>query len=232
MRRGAVADLARHAQGDEAVRARTIPLLEKALSGDLAPEVRSAAAVALGDVAAHEALQTLLVAMEDEDVHVRQMAINALGEIGDARAVPRLQRALSDRRPEVRYQGIIAFSRLVEEPDEAATAILRSLADEDEAVRHIALRLAEERLDALYEAREASADEGVREGWAEPWDRLVPRAEELLDDGTRQVALAAAIFLSKIGETSGHACSRASCAASSAPTRRTSGRPWSSPASS
>lgn len=206
MRRGAVVDLTRHALADEAVRARAIPLLEKTLAGDEAPAVRSAAAVALGDVGAHEALQTLLVAIEDEDVHVRQMAINALGEIGDPRALPRLDRALSDRRPEIRYQSVIAFTRLTEDAKDAAAALSRALSDDDEAVRHIALRLAEERLDALFEAREEeAAGEGIREGWAEPWDRLVPRAEALLEDGTRQVALAAAIFLAKIGETSGHA---------------------------
>jgi HEAT repeat protein len=203
MRRGAIADLIRHARADEAVRTKAIPLFEKALAEDAASEVRAAAAVALGDVSAHEALQTLLVAIEDEDIHVRQMALNALGEIGDERAAPRLERAASDRRPEVRYQGIIALSRVRKDARDVAALLRRALDDDDDAIRHIALRLAEERLDELYASQEAT-EGGVQEGWAEPWDQLVPRAEDLLRDKTRQVALAAAIFLAKIGERSGH----------------------------
>jgi len=189
VRISSVADLVRHARGDDAVRARAIPLLEKALGADAASEVRAAAAVALGDLAASEALSTLLVAVEDADLHVRQMAINALGEIGDVRASPRLCRALADARPEVRYQGIIAFCRVTKDDDDALEALTRALEDEDAAVRYIALRLAEERTDAP----DARA----------PWKRLIPRAEALLRDPARQVGLVAAIFLTKMGEESG-----------------------------
>lgn len=203
VRASAIADLVRHARGDDAVRGRAIPLLEKAL-GDEAHEVRAAAAVALADLAAKEALPKLLVTVEDADVYVRQMALNALGEIGDARALPRLRRALDDARPEVRYQAIIAFVRVVLASDEggaggaggagardgahgeARDAVAKATRDDDDAVRYIALRLAEER---------------VRENDA--WRALADRAETMLDDTSKHVAIAAAILLAKLGRGAG-----------------------------
>jgi HEAT repeat protein len=82
----AMKDVVRHALGAHETRTRALPLLEKALRGDPMPKVRSEAAVALADLRGVEALAGLLVAVEDDDAHVRQMAIAALGEIGDARA--------------------------------------------------------------------------------------------------------------------------------------------------
>jgi HEAT repeat protein len=179
-RASAIVDMVRHARGDEAVRADSIPRLSRALQDD-APTVRAAAAVALGDLCANEALPALLVAIEDADAYVRQMAINALGEIGDARAATRLSRALTDERPEVRYQATIAFPRVAKGDAEAVGAALaRAFGDADDSVRYIALRIAEER-----------ADEGIGDA------SLVARAERLLGDPVRHVALAAAIFVAK-----------------------------------
>jgi HEAT repeat protein len=197
-RASAMADLARHAGASAQVRARALPLLERALREDASPAARSAAAVALADLRAGEALPALLVAIEDVDVHVRQMAINALGEIGDARAATRLSRALGDERPDVRYQAIIAYAKLAEDGADVTSAILRALDDADAAVRYIALRIAEERAD------EAAAKADAR---------VIARARVLLDPrdeakravtpGDQHVALAAAIFLAKMGEPDG-----------------------------
>ena len=186
-RASAATDLTRHASGDAAVRAQALPLLEKMLAQDPSPVPRAAAAVALGDLQAREALPALLLSIEDADVHVRQMALNALGEIGDARASPRLARALADARPEVRYQAIIAYVKVADVADTAA-ALARALDDEDPAVRYIALRIAEERLDGAR--RELTTPEG-------PFAR---RAAALLRDADAHVALAAAIFLAKTGD--------------------------------
>jgi HEAT repeat protein len=174
----AVTDLVVHAARDEATRTRAIPLLEKALSDEAAP-VRSAAAVALADLQAKEAL------------HVRQMALNALGEIGDVRAAPRLRRALADDRPEVRYQAVIAFARVADAADLAA-ALQTALGDADDAVRYIALRVGEENLES------ASAEPTERQALA----ALGTRAKELLSDASDHVAIAAAIFLGKLGDAS------------------------------
>lgn len=188
MRAAAIVDLVRHARGDEAVREKAIPLLAKRLE-DEQGMVRSAAAVALGDLDATEAVTSLLVAVDDDAPHVRQMAINALGEIGDKRALPRLRRALKDSRPEVRYQTVIALPRIAE-PSEADDALLEAMNDADIAVVHIALRVAEERLDNGHAAEH----------------RLLTKARALVNGSgkTPQVALVAAILLAKSGDERGH----------------------------
>jgi HEAT repeat protein len=178
----------RYARADPKTRAEALPRIERALH-DAAPTVRAAAAVALGDLEASEALPALLVCIEDSDPYVRQMAMNALGEIGDARAAPRLDRALCDERPEVRYQAIIAFPRVAkEDPEAIAFALDRALGDADESVRYIALRIAEERADA-----------GLLDGQS----RVVAHAKRLVTDPAAYLALAAAIFLAKVGESEG-----------------------------
>ena len=174
----AATDLGRAAAGDLANRSRAISALEKALD-DEASAVRAASAVALADLRAKEALPKLLVAIEDADPMVRQMAIVALGEIRDDRALPRLRRCLKDERAEIRFQAIIAFARIADAED-AATAIVNAASDDDENVRYIALRSAEDRI----------AEETLRE-------QVAASAEKSLGDPSSHVAVAAAIFLAK-----------------------------------
>jgi HEAT repeat protein len=163
------------------VRKDTIVRLSRALADDDEPTVRAAAAVALGDLTASEALAALLFAIEDADGYVRQMAINALGEIADGRAAARLSRTLTDDRPEVRYQGIIAFARVAkDDPEAVGKALARALQDEDDSVRYIALRIAEER-----------ADTGIVDA------ELAVVARDRVEDPASHVALAAAIFVAK-----------------------------------
>lgn len=193
VRASAIEDLVRHARADDGTRERAIPPLVKRLE-DPVPAVRAAAAVALGDLEAREALKSLLVAVEDDDPHVRQMALNALGEIGDACAMPRLRRALEDARPEVRYQAVIAFARVGDragdlQSSEVDDALFAAVTDADPAIAHIALRVAEERLDA---------------GRA-PDERLLARGRTLVSGETSSshVMLAAAILLAKSGDDRG-----------------------------
>ncbi len=180
----AASDLGRAAAGDLANRARAIAALEKAL-GDEAAAVRAASAVALADLKAKEALPKLLVAIEDADPMVRQMAIVALGEIRDDRALPRLRRCLKDERAEIRFQAIIAFARIAD-ADEAADAIVSASSDDDENVRYIALRSAEDRV----------GEESLR-------DKVTASAEKSLKDSSSHVAVAAAIFLAKAKRSDG-----------------------------
>lgn len=206
VRASAVEDLVRHARAAPAVRGRAMPLLIQRLA-DEHPRVRAAVAIALGDLEATEGVAALLVAVEDDDAQVRQMAINALGEIGDARALARLRRALKDPRPEVRYQSVIAFARVADrslsrdidegaralDSSEVDDALFEAASDEDDAIAHIALRVAEERLD------DGRAPDG----------RLLARARALVagahaGDVSPHVALAAAILLAKAGDGRGH----------------------------
>jgi HEAT repeat protein len=162
--------------------------------------VRAAAAVALADVGAHEALASLLVAVEDEDGHVRQMALSALGEIGDPRATPRLERALRDDRPEVRYQAIIAFARVAkDDPAAVAGAVLRALDDDDEAIRYIAMRIAEEQLATRGSLASDAGSDPLRDG------RLVARAEELVDGADDALAVVSGLYLARLGRARGRA---------------------------
>jgi HEAT repeat protein len=128
------------ADASDTDRKRIIDALVKMLDADGQAHGRAAAAVALADVSAHEALPALLLAADDDAPIVRQMAIQALGEIGDVRACERIRRALSDDRPEVRFQAIVAFPRLAKQRagDDHGTvwsALETGLVDEDAEVR-------------------------------------------------------------------------------------------------
>jgi hypothetical protein len=193
-RTSAIRDVVRHSVHSDATRARAIPQLEKALRDDPSPAVRAEAAVALADVVAREALPMLLVAVEDDDAHVRQMALSALGEIGDARAAQRLERALRDGRPEVRYQAVIAFARVAKNDAAAvAVALSEALDDDDEAIRYIAMRVAEERLamGAGVEPLRGSA--------------IVASAEQLIEGADDALAVVAALYLARLGRERGRA---------------------------
>lgn len=210
IRVSAIEDLTRHAGSDDAVRERALPLLVERLADDHS-RVRAAAAVALADLKASSAYPSLLLAVDDDDAYVRQMALNAVGELGDPRALPRLRRALADDRPEMRYQAIIAFVRLAELAEERTSevddALLAATDDADDAVVHIAIRLAEERLDASA-GRPSRAPDAPEVGrpfrapgdWSPRVDpRIVARARALVASGTAAVALVAAIFALKAG---------------------------------
>ncbi len=192
VRASAIEDVVRHARSDDAIRTRALPELEKKLA-DQSPRVRAAAAVALADLDATDAVPALLRAVDDDDAHVRQMALSSLGELEDHRALPRLRKALADSRPEMRYQAVIAFERVARKQetgnaDEIAQVLLDATNDDDDAVVHIALRVAEERLD----------------GGKKPDTRLLTRARALLDSSSPHLALVGAIFLAKAGDTAGH----------------------------
>ncbi len=191
-RASAIRDVVRHSARSDATRARAIPHFEKALRDDRSPAVRAEAALALADVAASEALPILLVAVEDEDSHVRQMAISALGEIGDLRAVHRLERALRDQRPEVRYQAVIAFARVAKnDPAAVAGALLHALDDEDSAIRYIAMRVAEEGL---------AVDSGAAPFRA---PAIVDNAQRFIEGVDDALAVAAALYLTRTGSERG-----------------------------
>lgn len=188
IRASAIGDLVRHARRDDDVKKKALPKLEARLA-DEHPGVRAAAAIALGDLEAKDLLPKLLLLVDDDDAHVRQMAINALGEIGDARAAPRLRRALTDSRPEVRYQATIAIARVLEDAAEIEEALVRATRDDDDAIVHIALRLAEERIDE---------GKGIS-------DELLTRARVLREkSASSHVAIVAAIVLAKAGDESGN----------------------------
>src|SRR6185369_1452283 len=99
------------------------------------------------------------------------------------------RRALMDARPEVRFQAVIAFPRVTPRKEDAKSAVLDAMRDEDPLVVHIALRMSEE----IAGAGAGSAD-----------DRVLARARELLSHDAVAVRVAAAILLAHAGDPSGH----------------------------
>ncbi len=144
VRLAAVRDLARHAASEESERARRA--LCDALASDSAVAVRAEAAVGLADSGAREHLDELCDALEDEALRVRQMALVAVGELAtteDERAVRAVNALLRDAAPELRFQALIGARKLLP-ASEFLAATARAQKDEDDEVRYIALRLAEE----------------------------------------------------------------------------------------
>ncbi|WP_437956993.1 HEAT repeat domain-containing protein [Sorangium sp. So ce119] len=185
MRVEAVSDLVPYAA---TAREQVLRAVEGALRSDAHAAVRAAAAIALADTKAVEALPALLLAVEDVDPHVRQMAITALGEIGDGRATGRLRRALSDERPEVRFQAVIAFPRVCAQRADAVDAVMQATHDDDPLVCHIALRMFEELGEAAGELPPLAMD----------------RTRALLGHASPLVRAAAAVVTARFGDPIGH----------------------------
>ena len=92
-RDGQVRELAAYALGEVGGTQWVAPLAW-ALVKDASSRVRLNAAEALGKVGAQGALDVLIAALADPDVHVRQAVVVALGRLGDARAVGPLEELL------------------------------------------------------------------------------------------------------------------------------------------
>ncbi|MCC6645465.1 MAG: HEAT repeat domain-containing protein [Polyangiaceae bacterium] len=181
VRLSALTDLARHANASpHAVAAAALAALEDASS-----HVRAHAAAVLGACARLADVPPLTRAVDDEDALVRQMALEALGEIGGADALAVVSRGLADPRPDVRFQALIVVAR-GPDPDAAERAVLAGLDDDDDSIRHIALRAAEERWQ--------------RGG---PPDAVLERARARLSDQVAEVRVAAAVLLAEAGDHAG-----------------------------
>jgi HEAT repeat protein len=108
----------------------------EALSADL-PELRMAAANALGDVGDPDAVPDLIERFDDPDPRVRARAARACGEIDDARAVEPLTDLLGDRKATVRRAAAESLGRIGNR--QALSALLGLYEDEDDRVRRIAV---------------------------------------------------------------------------------------------
>lgn len=167
-------------EGD--VRVKVVSALVTALADDH-EAVRSASAIALADLQAHEALPALLIAADDDAAMVRQMAITALGELADPRARERIRRALGDPRPEVRFQAMVAFPR-----------IARGSGDDEEIWNALAIGIEDE--DAFVRSHAAEACAELADGATLPAnvaDRLARRSRD--DEETLDTRVASAIAL-------------------------------------
>ncbi|GAA0529804.1 HEAT repeat domain-containing protein [Halorubrum ejinorense] len=106
----------------------------RALEADR-PELRMAAANALGRLDDASGLQALVKALEDDDPRVRLRAAQACGTFADPRAIPGLRDRLDDD-PRVRRAAANALGTIG--TDEALSPLLDLLDDGDESIRRIA----------------------------------------------------------------------------------------------
>lgn len=111
------------------------------LREDPAPEVRAAAARALGELKSKEAVPFLEEALQHEFV-IRCQAVIALGAIHEKSTLPALMAMLKDSAPEVRYHSINAIAKFKDPKTLRAMAVL--LEDSDPMVRNGAAKVVEE----------------------------------------------------------------------------------------
>ncbi|MGM0447773.1 MAG: HEAT repeat domain-containing protein [Methanobacteriota archaeon] len=107
----------------------------RALEADR-PELRMAAANALGRLDDASGLQALVGALDDEDPRVRLRAAQACGSFANARAVPGLRERLGDDDPRVRRAAANALGTIG--TDQALSPLLDLLDDGDGSIRRIA----------------------------------------------------------------------------------------------
>ncbi len=88
-----VRELAAYALGELGA-TQWVAALARALAKDASSRVRLNAAEALGKVEAAGALDLLVTALEDRDVHVREAVVVALGRLGDPQAIAPLEKLL------------------------------------------------------------------------------------------------------------------------------------------
>jgi len=138
------------------------------------PELRMAAANALGRIGSKAGTKALVRHLEDPDSRVRARAARALGRIGDPRAIAGLRERLDDPAVEVRREAADSLGRIGGE--ESLSALLELLDDDSETVRRIA------------------ADSLGNFGSAKPLDALV----SLLSDENEAVRRAAVFSLIEI----------------------------------
>jgi HEAT repeat protein len=108
----------------------------RALSADV-PELRMAAANALGELEEADAVPELATVFDDNDPRVRARAARASGVIGDQRATDPLTGLLGDPKAGVRLEAAEALGRIGNR--QALQALLELYDDSDERVRRIAV---------------------------------------------------------------------------------------------
>lgn len=136
------------------------------LLDDPDPDVRAAAADAVGKRRIADALPALIASLEDDALPVRVAAARALGKIEDPAAVDALGRALADGE-DLRFRKTAAWALGETESPEAVAALRRALdAVEERRVRkRIVKALGETRHPAAVPALEATLEA------SEPWMR-------------------------------------------------------------
>lgn len=123
--------MAAHALGDVLSpedRGRAVPALIRALTDDR-PEVRAEAALSLGDLETHAAVEPLVARIQDTVPAVRQSALIALGRLGFSSSFEAVAEALANGLPDVRFQAATSLAEI--DPERAGEHLERALEDSD-----------------------------------------------------------------------------------------------------
>lgn len=144
------------------------PLLKKLFLSairDRDKRVRAQAAAALSALG-EDALEDLILLLNDEEWSVRYRAAEALGKIPSSRGADHLIRALTDGKDHVRYMAVKSLGALEER--DAVPGIIQKLSDENECVRRMAVTTlgnigGEDALPALVHALKVESSESVRD---------------------------------------------------------------------
>ncbi len=193
VRRSATRELGAHVPS--AARARVVQQLEALADQDPDIEVRAQAVLAMADGGAHEAVGTLVCLAKDGAPRVRQMALLALGELAQPNATEAIDAALAaiqSELPALRYQGLVTLRNL--HGLGAAVVTASRLADSDDEVRWVAIRLLDELSvkDPNQPDVAAAIDETIRQ--------VSPALRASVQDSNRRVANAARLLLARWGD--------------------------------
>jgi HEAT repeat protein len=123
--------------GEDAADWKKTKAFVRALGAEL-PELRMAAANAVGELGVPDAVPKVVERFDDPDPRVRARAARACRLIGDARATDPLTGLLTDPKAAVRVEAAEALGRIGNR--QALQALLQLYDDGDERVRRIAVR--------------------------------------------------------------------------------------------
>jgi HEAT repeat protein len=158
------------------------------------PELRAAAAWALGEGGYEGAAAELARAIEDGAPAVRRRAARALGRLGDRSGIPALLGALDDGDTAVRWEAARALHALGLQPGEGVDVLAAAVASQDDYVRAFATWTLGEMGPAAREAVPALAaamageDSGGRSGPATALARIGAAAAEAVPALVRELA--------------------------------------------
>jgi len=122
---------------DDAADWAKVKAFARALEADI-PELRMAAANAIGELEVPDSIPALVDRFDDPDPRVRARAARACRTIGDARATDPLTGLLTDPKAKVRREAAEALGRIGNR--QALQALLQLYNDDSEMVRRIAVR--------------------------------------------------------------------------------------------
>ena len=177
---------------------------------DTDPQVRTDAALRLGNAKAVEAVDSLIAVLDDRDEVVRVTVIQALASIGDIKAVPPVAEMIDDPLRTVRQAAMLALGEFGD--PRGLVALEKMLYDGDENMRLIACRNigrieGQEALDlligtALRDEYEWVRQHAIKEVKFRRAREAIPKIESALVGEADRVRAHATKALGKLGDRS------------------------------